>query len=277
MNNKRHILSISYALVVIVMIGSVLIAYTYAWFTANEKVYTTTIKAETGSDDIVMLLGSQPGNLKQEPCVIEEDNMDGNVVLYPVSTADLKTFVAMEGKDTNTTYRKVSDQDQYYYHGVFYLQIQGEKDKNVMLYLDQRENTIVETGDDSQVLNASRFAFVINGQGSIITLSNDSNQTLDQIENTYVNGVKVEGEQVITLDDNGDPEAVNADTVYLEDAVIRNDGEQDIYPDYMYEIRTNEIYTCDVYFYLEGTDKDCSNALWSENLEMQISLLGVSG
>lgn len=277
MNSKKGILSLLYVVVVMLVILSVGIVSTYAWFTSNQKVYTTTVNATTGSDEIRLLLGSSAQNLSEEPCVITEDNMNGEVVLYPVSTSDLNTFVAMEGTQRNTTYRRITDQDQYYYHGVFYLQAQGSEDREVTLYLDQRENDLIEAADRGNVLNASRFALVINGQGDILTVSEENNADIDRTENTYLNGQLVTGEKVITLDEQGNPQAVSLNPLYLANAGVRMNGEVTVYPDYAYTIRTNTTYPCDVYFYLEGTDADCSDAISFEQLDLSIALLGVVG
>lgn len=277
MQNKKYVLSLGYTAVMMVVIISVALVSTYAWFTSNQNVSTTTVNATTGTDEIRLLLGATQNSLSEDPCVITQDNMNEGIVLYPVSSADLVTFTAMEGTQTSTRYRKITDQDQYYYHGVFYLEAQGSEQREVTLYLDQRENNIVEAVDASEVLNASRFGLLIDGQGSIITISDEVNADEDRIENTVVNGEVVTGEKVITLDENGNPEAVALTPLYLHDACIRNDGDTAIYPDYMYTITTNTVYTCDVYFYLEGTDQDCSDAVSFEQLDLSISLLGVVG
>ena len=108
-------------------------------------------------------------------------------------------------------------------------------------------------------------------------MSDENNDADKQIENTYIDGNLVENEQVITLDDNGKPLAVELENIYLDDVCVRNEGDNVVYPDYFYTIETNKIYKCDIYFYLEGTDKDCSDALSFEELYMDISLLGVAG
>lgn len=277
MNRNKHYISLIYVLGVMLVILSAVAVSTYAWFTSNQRVYTTTINASTGSDEVKLLLGSSRDTLSSQPCVITEDNMNDQIVLYPVSTADLMTFVAMEGMETNTTFRRITDEDQYYYHGRFYLQAQSDTEKQVTLYLDERDGSLIEQVDRNEVLNASRFALVINQQGEILTVSDENNDQTDQIENTYINGVQITGEKAITLDEDGNPEAVELTSLYLVDACIQQDGETAVYPQYQYTIMTGQVYACDVYFWLEGTDVDCSDALSFQQLDLNISLLGVVG
>lgn len=277
MRRSKYYFSLIYIILVMFLIISVAGVSTFAWFTSNQNVSTTTVNATTGSNDIKLLLGSNENNLSENECTISEVNYDDEVVLYPVSTADMKTFLAMEGSELHTSYRVIEDDDKYYYHGVFYLEAQSIDDKQMSIYLDQRENKVFEAVEGNEVLNASRFGLIINEQGSILTVTDENNDADKQIENTYIDGNLVENEQVITLDDNGKPLAVELENIYLDDVCVRNEGDNVVYPDYFYTIETNKIYKCDIYFYLEGTDKDCSDALSFEELYMDISLLGVAG
>ena len=189
----------------------------------------------------------------------------------------MKTFLAMEGSELHTSYRVIEDDDKYYYHGVFYLEAQSIDDKQMSIYLDQRENKVFEAVEGNEVLNASRFGLIINEQGSILTVTDENNDADKQIENTYIDGSLVEGEKVIGIDESGKAVPVELETKYLDDVCVRSEGDNVVYPDYFYTIETNKIYKCDIYFYLEGTDKDCSDALSFEELYMDISLLGVAG
>lgn len=277
MRRSKYYFSLIYIILVMFLIISVAGVSTFAWFTSNQNVYTTTVNATTGSNDIKLLLGSNENNLSENECTISEVNYDGDIVLYPVSTSDLKTFVAMEGSELHTSYRVIEDDDKYYYHGVFYLEAQSIDDKQMSIYLDQRENKVFEAVEGNEVLNASRFGLIINEQGSILTVTDENNDADKQIENTYIDGSLVEGEKVIGIDESGKAVPVELETKYLDDVCVRSEGDNVVYPDYFYTIETNKIYKCDIYFYLEGTDKDCSDALSFEELYMDISLLGVAG
>ena len=277
MRRSKYYFSLIYIILVMFLIISVAGVSTFAWFTSNQNVYTTTVNATTGSNDIKLLLGSNENNLSENECTISEVNYDDEVVLYPVSTADMKTFLAMEGSELHTSYRVIEDDDKYYYHGVFYLEAQSIDDKQMSIYLDQRENKVFEAVEGNEVLNASRFGLIINEQGSILTVTDENNDADKQIENTYIDGSLVEGEKVIGIDESGEAVPVELETNYLDDVCVRSEGDNVVYPYYFYTIETNKIYKCDIYFYLEGTDKDCSDALSFEELYMDISLLGVAG
>ena len=277
MRRSKYYFSLIYIILVMFLIISVAGVSTFAWFTSNQNVYTTTVNATTGSNDIKLLLGSNENNLSENECTISEVNYDDEVDLYPVSTADMKTFLAMEGSELHTSYRVIEDDDKYYYHGVFYLEAQSIDDKQMSIYLDQRENKVFEAVEGNEVLNASRFGLIINEQGSILTVTDENNDADKQIENTYIDGSLVEGEKVIGIDESGKAVPVELETKYLDDVCVRSEGDNVVYPDYFYTIETNKIYKCDIYFYLEGTDKDCSDALSFEELYMDISLLGVAG
>ena len=104
-SKKKYYLSIVYIVAVMTVIFSMVALSTFAWFTSNQKVYTTTVNATTGSDDVKLLLGGTKDQLSENTCVITQDNMGDEIVLYPVSSADLKHFVAMEGSGTKATYK----------------------------------------------------------------------------------------------------------------------------------------------------------------------------
>ena len=65
MRRSKYYFSLIYIILVMFLIISVAGVSTFAWFTSNQNVYTTTVNATTGSNDIKLLLGSNENNLSE--------------------------------------------------------------------------------------------------------------------------------------------------------------------------------------------------------------------
>lgn len=102
---------------------------TYAWFTTNRQVSTSTASARTGTESLTLEISSSEGsrfqNMTNAP--ITQVNGSDASKLLPVSTADLVNFVYTPSTIENQAvhFEKVEN-EAYYYHGKVYLRAAGE-------------------------------------------------------------------------------------------------------------------------------------------------------
>ena len=95
-------------------------AATYAWFTSNRAVSTSTATARTGEETLELQLSSQGGSSFQsvETDAITQVNQTAATQLMPVSTVNLSDFVyspaTVDGMPS--AFLQVEN-EQYYYHG----------------------------------------------------------------------------------------------------------------------------------------------------------------
>ena len=122
-----------------------LAAATYAWFTSNRAVGTSTATARTGEETLTLQLSSSGGSAfrDMQTAAITQVNRTSTAKLLPVSTSDLVNFVYAPSTvaDQAVHFEKVEN-EAYYYHGRIYLRASGEgfSGSQVMnLYLDQSE------------------------------------------------------------------------------------------------------------------------------------------
>ena len=125
-----------------------LAAATYAWFTSNRAVGTSTATARTGEETLTLQLSSSGGSAfrDMQTAAITQVNRTSAEKLLPVSTADLVSFVCAPSTvaDQAVHFEKVEN-EAYYYHGRIYLRAFGEgfSGSQVMnLYLDQSERLL---------------------------------------------------------------------------------------------------------------------------------------
>ncbi|MDD6004732.1 MAG: hypothetical protein PUC68_03600 [Firmicutes bacterium] len=247
-------IALSFILLLIVL--TAIISSTYAWFIQNTSVSTSTIKATIGDENVKILIGNSPDDLSDQE--FELINLNESKELYPVSTADLKTFIKMAGAGSTKTSFEIVDED--YFHAKLYLKAVSEYDKTVSLYLN--DNMFSASGD---ILNAGRLGFLIDGEPYIFETSDLNNEV--QTDNTYIGGVLVKG---VLIYENDKFSYKDFTPLSLDNSVIK-----DTYPEFHFDIDTNKLYEIDIFFYLEGTDPDCNEYVELEDVEMHISLTGV--
>ena len=126
---------------------------TYAWFTTNRQVSTSTASARTGTESLTLEISSSGGsrfqNMTNAP--ITQVNGSDASKLLPVSTADLVNFVYTPSTIENQAvhFEKVEN-EAYYYHGRVYLRAAGEgfsSGSTLNLYLDQTDGVLGEDAD----------------------------------------------------------------------------------------------------------------------------------
>ena len=257
-----------------------LAAATYAWFTSNRAVGTSTATARTGEETLTLQLSSSGGSAfrDMQTAAITQVNRTSAAKLLPVSTSDLVNFVCAPSTvaDQAVHFEKVEN-EAYYYHGRIYLRASGEgfSGSQVMnLYLDQSEK-LLGKNVDGRLLNAARLGLVFDGDTAkpiILRLSESSNPSDMQSNNTVVNGTKLNGSQVLRYR-NGSVSAVSDPSVPVADYAM--DASLGLPSRTLLSMQIGKIYSLDIYFYLEGCDPDCTDSVSFNTADLQLSFYGV--
>lgn len=270
-----------------VIIAGTLTAATYAWFTSNREVETEKVTSRTGSSSVELQL-SRTGGTAFSP---QKDSsgvsyvplkgsaalpFDEELVLMPVSTADLRTFVynSVTNNGYAESFSKATD-ESLYYHDTIYLRAVGDdtlpEGTKMALYLDNIEGAPIVGPEGATLLTAARLGLRFSdGSFKILTLSNVN----DGDGNTRPGGVPLEKGQVLTADASGKVSAAKDPAVLLTQVQIPSDGSSAQQP--LAVLTLNEIYTLDVYFYLEGCDPDClSDRVGMKDAALNLAFFGV--
>lgn len=257
-----------------------LAAATYAWFTSNRAVGTSTATARTGEETLTLQLSSSGGSAfrDMQTAAITQVNRTSATKLLPVSTSDLVNFVYAPSTvaDQAVHFEKVEN-EAYYYHGRIYLRAFGEGfsgNQMMNLYLDQSEK-LLGKNVDGRLLNAARLGLVFDGDTAnpiILRLSEASNPSGMQSNNTVVNGTKLNGSQVLRYR-NGSVSAVRDPSVPVADYAM--DASSGLPSRTLLSMQIGKIYSLDIYFYLEGCDPDCTDSVSFHTADLQLSFYGV--
>ena len=256
---------------------------TYAWFTSNRKVSTGRATARTGNETLELQISSSGGGSfrSEETIAVTQMNQTDVSELMPVSTADLVNFVTVPSTENGmaTIFKKV-DNEAYYYHGRLYLRALGEgwdSTSRMALYLDQSDGVLGEN-ISGQLLHAARLGMVFDDDSQsyvILRLSEDENAKSQQNYNTVINGRTLGKNEVLTWKKEA-AEPVQDPSVSVESYTIRFQGNSMTLPDKaLLTMEFNRIYPVDIYFYLEGCDPDCSDALSFDVAELYLAFYGV--
>lgn len=253
----------------------------YAWFTSNREVSTSTATARTGDETLELQLSTSGGSSFRDAdsVSIQQINQTSADYLLPVSTNNLQNFVySPVTQDGMAKVFKPVENEAYYYHGRVYIRASGEgwaDGTTVKLYLDQSDNILGEkiSGD---MLNAARLGLVFDedySKGVILKLSEDSNS--QQTYNTVVNGQTLGKDQVLSYT-NQTIQAVTDPSVLAKEYTINfSDDSMEVPSQTLLTMQLNKIYTVDIYFYIEGCDPDCSSQIQYSTADLQIGFYGV--
>lgn len=266
-----------------------LTAATFAWFSSNRAVSTSTATARTGEETLELQISASGGNAFRpvETAAIQQVNRTDTGFLMPVSTSDLTNFVYSthtDSKDMANVFAPVDkDTEEYYYHGRVYLKAVGTgwpKGTKIDLYLDQSDG-FLSTNTKGAMLNAARLGLVFdqNRASGVILRLGESDKTKKQTQkkqvyNTVLNGRTLGADEV--LDSSGrqlravkDPshEVTEYEAVFT-DTAIRLPQKA------LFTMELNKVCQVDIYVYLEGCDPDCSGDISFDASELQLGFYG---
>lgn len=257
-------------------------AATFAWFTSNRSVSTSTATARTGEETLELQLSASGGSNFQstETVAITQVNQASAASLMPVSTVNLENFVYSAGTvDGMASSFLPVENEQYYYHGRIYLRALGSgwsDNTTVNLYLDQSEGLLGQASDGN-LLTAARLGLVFDNHtssGVILRLTEDQSAKNQQVYNTVINGQTLGSNQVLKYQ-NGTVSAASDPSVAVADYTVSftNDGIT-LPGKALLNMKLNQIYTLDIYFYLEGCDPDCSEGISHNMADIHLAFFG---
>lgn len=275
-----------------VLTAMALTAATYAWFTSNREVETEQVTSRTGSSEVELQLSRAADkwddqNTSVIPLKGSEDlPLPEEIVLMPVSTSDLKTFIFNSATQDGFAekFEKAADENLYY-HDTFYLRAKSDdslSDDAVMaLYLDTVKDVPIVGPEGGEILIAARLGLKFSREDAKGNVTDETSviMTLSEVNegtgNTRPGGVPLESGKVLTYDAK-DEKVVPAEdpAVPLTDVQIPLDGGAARRP--LTELTPNVVYTVDVYLYLEGCDPDClSNKVGMKDATLNLAFFGV--
>lgn len=279
----RIFLAVVMCMILLVSLSSA----TFAWFTANRQVETSRVESRTATEDVSLLISTKGGSDFEGGHVadIEQVNDTKMTYLLPVSTADLEHFVTCsvttpEGYAEN--FVKMEKEDKYF-HGRIYMmaKVSGTNESStVSIYLDESKDAggalVQREDEDSLILNAARLGLKFNEDAAtsvIFRLSEEKNKGDDRKDNTKVDGKVLDDGYV--LDSSGkDIEAVKDPAVLIEDYTI-DDSSGRLPEKPLFTLQAGKIYPIDIYYYLEGCDADCTEAISFDGNELHLAFYGV--
>jgi len=280
---QKHIRKLSVtAIIWIVVALVVLTGATYAWFTSNSVVTTSRVEAHSGTASVELQISAQGGDAftPGQEAAITQVNSTEVMKLMPVSTADLTTFFySPVNNGERVIFRQVTD-EAYFYHGRVYLRAVSDSvsGSRMAIYLDESTASggVLAQDVDGQLLNAARLGLTLDGNDAVIfTLSENNNAAADQIRNTYLGGVLIADGNVLTgTADNiravADPAVSLAErTIGLDNSTVTLPAQP------LFTMDLNTIYAVDIYFYLEGCDPDCSDAISFNAADLHLAFYGI--
>lgn len=279
----KHRFKIWFQIVTMIFAVLSLAFATYAWFTTNREVSTSTATARTGEETLELQLStSGGGNFRDADSVsIQQVNQTSAEYLLPVSTSNLVNFVYSPNTEAGIAkaFQPVEN-ESYYYHGRVYIRATGTgwPDGTTMkLYLDQSDN-ILGQQVSGELLNAARLGLVFDGDYSsavILKLSDSSNSSDQQVYNTEVNGQRLGDNQVLSYV-NQSVQAVTDPSVAAGQYTVTFDNDSMQAPERtLLTMNLNQIYSVDIYFYIEGCDPDCSSYIQYSIADLQIGFYGI--
>lgn len=257
-----------------------LLAATYAWFSSNRAVETSRATTRTGDETLELQISDSGGSsFKDADAVnIRQINQTDKMELMPVSTSDLNTYVTapmtIAGKAKH--FQKVTGEADYY-HGRVYLRAEGKgwpAGSRMELYLDESDGLLGKAAKGN-LLPACRLGLKFGGSASkSVILKLDEGSSGKQVYNTVVDGVTLGKDQVLSLK-NDKVKAVKDPGRPVKDyTVVLGDDQVQIPKQSLLTMEFGKIYSVDVYFYLEGCDPDCSDAISFDASDLHLAFYG---
>lgn len=258
-------------------------AATYAWFTSNRQVETGLASARTGEENLELQISSSGGSSFQsmETAPIVQINQADAGELLPVSTADLQQFVyaPVTASGMAASFQPVEGEERYY-HGRIYLRAVGDgfpAGSRMNLYLDQSEGLLARN-DGGMMLNAARLGLVFDEDHSsqvILRLSETENPGSSQVDNTMLNGQLLSRGQVLAYRNGSVQAAADPSEPVTDYTVSFGNGQISVPDKALLSMELGRIYSLDLYFYLEGCDPDCSDAVEFQAADLYLAFYGL--
>ena len=111
----------------------------------------------------------------------------------------------------------------------------------------------------------------------ILRLSDSQNAPSQQAFNTVVGGVTLGYGQVLSWNKSGVQAVADPSVLVTDYTVSFGASDMSVPQKPLCVMNLNQIYTVDVYFYLEGCDPDCSESITHNEADLYLAFYGISG
>lgn len=286
MNDKTRIRfsQIGIAAALLALVAALSVA-TYAWFTSNAKVNTSSVAVHSDDSELLVELGdASSGSWSSSGDVALSTNSPDDLVLYPVSTFDLSGFVecANNAPDGSAVYFEQAEDGQHFYHGWIDVRaiVSGSgSDKAsgvVALYLG---DTLAPAGANADLLKAARVGLKISQNGQVLKtvyFPLDASEGAHRSEHPATNPDLSGYEDGMLLGWSDGALACAADGAEDFNAYLMGSDESATRPTKaLAYLEQGQSYRLDVYYYLEGTDFDSADYLYEDVGIMHLQLFAV--
>lgn len=260
--NRKKQISILVTLIALILVA---MGATYAWFSLDRVSNTDRVSAKTNQDTVDLYVSSQGGTSFTNTYEADIKQV-GNATkdeLMPVSTDNLNQFVYAAISTSEKLQLAKDTKGQYYYHGRVYLKAKATGDhsgQKMTVYLDgsQEAGGDILSASDKKMINASRVGLTVGGKQAIII--NFDNEKADKVVNC--NG------STITY--------VKDPSNYVNDYLLKVvDGKATRPARALMTIELNKEYPVDIYYYMEGFDDDCTEAICEDDVKLHLAFFGV--
>ncbi len=259
---------------------SVFSVATYAWFTSNKQVQTDVAEIRSGSDSLTLEIASQKDGPYAHEAAITQ--LNAARVLDPVSTADLTTFFKSIGmqNDQASTFAVT---ENGYYHGRIFLRAvaEGQSDNAEMkLYIDTNGIVLNDTQAAGDLIHAARVGLVFTMNETrmpplILSLSQAHIENANS-SNTVLPGGTPQGDYVLSGTSVDTITAVQDPAIDSVLYTLQEKNQQIVVPEKsLLTLPLNTVCAVDVYFYIEGCDTDCTNAIRTSEMSIHLPFYGV--
>lgn len=258
---------------------------TYAWFTSNAKVNTSSVAVHSDDSELVVELGdADAGQWSTSGDVALSTNSPDDLTLYPVSTFDLSGFAectANNAAGAAASFAEAAD-GQHFYHG--WIDVRASVSGagadaatgTAALYL---ADTLAPEGADADLLKAARVGLKLSRGGQVIKTAYFP---LDTTPGSHTDEHPATSPQLSGYEDGmllgwvDGALACAADSAEDFSSYLMDTAESATRPaNALANLALGETYRLDVYYYIEGTDADSASYLYGDTGILHLQLFAV--
>ncbi|MGM9613173.1 MAG: hypothetical protein ACI3XZ_06660 [Butyricicoccus sp.] len=246
---------------------------TYAWFTFSSDTNVEPLEGGIGYGEGNLLIANTPDGPFSDSCALSAFGAD--VLLQPLSTADLSTFYAARGQNRDGISIGFAQDENFAASAVCGTLYLKSELADSAVYFDRNA---LDFGSDNQALASMRLGLVITAQNKryvhIFSLDSMGNTANAEERRT----IEQPGAVVAAVDAAGKPDFVSdpAADIFGYCAKATDDPEYARPGDsVLCTLSADEVARVDYYLYLEGCDDNCINAVQGRMIALALGFTGM--
>ncbi|MDD6188794.1 MAG: hypothetical protein PUB32_04345 [Clostridiales bacterium] len=259
----------------LVTLIAVLIAFssaTYAWFTLTNDTNVEPLEGGIGYGEGNLVIANSPEGPFSNRCELNAPAED--VLLRPLSTADLQTFYTAKAHDSSGISTSFAENKQYAGSalcGTVYLKSEQE-DSGVYF-----SPAALNMGNDAQALASLRLGLVFTTSRGVYTHIFKLDDMGDTAGAEVRQTVEQPGCVIASVDAAGRPEFVSDPAANLSDYFVGGDPDAlSAGKNLLCILPADEAVRVDYYLYLEGCDENCINVVQGRELALALGFSGIT-